>query len=66
MNLFNLGEYSAHKQKWAHPYYARKMAIERCLERAELDCNEIRVAALRAALDRVQSYTRLYDALKGN
>jgi hypothetical protein len=65
MNLFNLAGYAEHKALWSHPYHARRTAIDRCLERAELNCDETRIASLRHANARIESFQKLFEALTG-
>lgn len=53
-----------HRYAWSKPYHARKVAIERCIARAEHD--PTRKAALECALQRITTAENLHNALTGN
>jgi S-adenosylmethionine:diacylglycerol 3-amino-3-carboxypropyl transferase len=56
MGLLDLGRYA----EWQKPYAARRIALERCIER-ETDLT--RLASLRHALERVLGHKRVFNAL---
>ena len=66
MNLFGLAGYAEHKARWSRPYHARLTAIKSCLERAEANCDEMRIASLKVAKRRVESYRNIFNALNGS